>query len=140
MESKEYNVSVNAVYSKFVDGEKQYGHVDSLFTKLHSRLKVLRVNSSRKAAAKTYNFNEKIDRKGGPFYSDASSTLFAVCDYKHVKYYQIGELLKVRANPNVQLDETGDTALHRLIRNGGNRSNKMNICIFLTEYLFNCDI
>jgi hypothetical protein len=131
-ESKEYDISVNAVYSKFVDGEKQYGHVDSLFTKLHSRLNILRVNSSRKAAAKAYNFNEEIDRKK-PFYSDASITLFTVCDYKHVKYYQIGELLKCKANPNVQLDETGDTALHRLIRNGGNRSNDMIMYMHLLD-------
>jgi ankyrin repeat protein len=132
LKSRDGDISLDTVYTKFFNDEKKYGHVDSVYNQLLSRLHILRVNVSPKAAAKAYNFHQE-EGKGAPFYSDASKTLFMVCDYKHVKYYQIGELLKCKADPNVQLDETGDTASHKLIRSGGDVSIDIVLSIYLLD-------
>ena len=124
----------NEIYSQFVDGEKKYGQVINCNDKLLSGWHHLRVTTSHTACKLYYQCpkhirggNDKDSFHGSNilpnvlnfnFYPDASKALFLISYYSDVKMYQIGELLKIGADPNSRLDETADTPLHRLIRSG----------------------
>jgi Ankyrin repeats (3 copies) len=56
------------------------------------------------------------DMKGGSFCPDATKALFLICDCPYVKSYQIGDLLKLRADPNCRSFERANAPIHQLIQ------------------------
>lgn len=113
-------LTANEIYLKYKDGEKKYGELVSLNDRILSGWHHFRVTTS-KTAFKTYYKRprqDSINIRGSHFDPDASKALFLISFYNDVKSYQIGELLNLRADPNLRLDESADTSLHRLIRSG----------------------
>ena len=110
--------SLKQVYSKFIDGSRN-GQLVSCNDDLRCRWQRLRVTTCDKSFKSCYDQPEEIRGMARIFCPNATATLFAICSYKNVKPYQIGELLKFRADPNSRLDSTADTPLHRLIQIGG---------------------
>ena len=106
--------SSDDLYRKFIEDERN-GQLVSCDDDLRCRWQHLRVTTCKKAFKKCYECPAEMRGRTGIFHSHATATLFSICNYQNVKPYQIGELLKFKANPSSQLDSTADTPLHRLI-------------------------
>ena len=109
--------TLKEVYGKFID-DRRNGRIISCDDDLRCRWQRLKVTTSDKSFKTCYDQPEEIRGTARIFCPNATATLFAICSYQNVKPYQIGELLKFRADPNSQLDSTADTPLHRLIEIG----------------------
>lgn len=132
MPSRDYNEnqSSNAIFTQFNDGEKMYGETLSAAQRIRCWWQHVRVKTSPTKFQRYYRCPKlsKLERNSPrSYYADATRTLFLICGYQNVETYQIGELLKIGADPNGQLDDSGDTPLHRLIKAEG----KNNSYIFL---------
>lgn len=111
-------LSANEVYTKFIDSEKKYGHLCTFSDQFSSKWKHLRVSTSLAAFWTYYECPQDVSRQliSRDFCPDATKALFLISNCASVKSYQIGDLLKLRADPNCQSSENADTPLHRLIR------------------------
>lgn len=111
-------ISANEVYAKFIDSEKKYGHLRTFSDQFSSKWKHLRVSTSIAAFWTYYECPQEVSRQliSRDFCPDATKALFLISNCASVKSYQIGDLLKLRADPNCQSSENADTPLHRLIR------------------------
>jgi Ankyrin repeats (3 copies) len=111
-------LSANEVYAKFIDSEKKYGHLCTFSDQFSSKWKHLRVSTSLAAFWSYYECPQDVSRHliSRDFCPDATKALFLICNCANVKSYQIGDLLKLRADPNCLSSENADTPLHRLIR------------------------
>lgn len=111
------NISADEIYSKFIDGEKKCRHLDGFNDKFGLMWQHFRVRTSVPAFWKYY----ECPRPGSSslvrtFCPDATETLLMLCNCNNLKSYQVGDLLKLRADPNCQSTENAETALHRLVR------------------------
>lgn len=115
---KKCELSANEIYAKFIHSERKYGHLSTFSDQFSSKWKHLRVSTSLSAFWNYYECPQEISRQliCRDFCPDATKALFLICNCASVKSYQIGDLLKLRADPNCQSGENGDTPLHRLIR------------------------
>jgi Ankyrin repeats (many copies) len=111
-------LSANEVYAKFIDSEKKYGHLSTFSDQFSSKWKHLRVSTSLAAFWTYYECPQDVSRQliSRDFCPDATKALFLICNCANVKSYQVGDLLKLRADPNCQSSRNSDTPLHRLIR------------------------
>lgn len=111
--------SADEIFTKFVNGEKEYGHI-GLTRKLTKFVQTINNLKNSVSVCSTKKFQCPKSKVTGNN-KDATEILYIICGLKDVKYYQIGELLLVGADPNllIQTDETEDTCLIRLIKYGG---------------------
>lgn len=112
------NLSADEIYSNFVDSEKKYGYLNSYNEKLNLKWQHFRVSTSTPAFWKYYKCPPPPGSSSlvRTFCPDATETLLMLCNCKNLKSYQVGDLLKLRADPNCQSSENAETPLHRLIR------------------------
>lgn len=106
------------IYSQFIDRERKYGHLHSFGDQLSSSWQHLRASTSAAAFWMYYERPMQVfyDMKGGSFCPDATKALFLICDCPYVKSYQIGDLLKLRADPNCRSFEKANAPIHQLIQ------------------------
>lgn len=106
------------IYSQFIDRERKYGHLHSFGDQLSSSWQHLRASTSAAAFWMYYERPLQVfyDMKGGSFCPDATKALFLICDCPYVKSYQIGDLLKLRADPNCRSFEKANAPIHQLIQ------------------------
>ena len=106
------------IYSQFIDRERKYGHLHSFGDQLASSWQHLRASTSAAAFWMYYERPLQVfyDIKGGSFCPDATKALFLICDCPYVKSYQIGDLLKLRADPNCRSFEKANAPIHQLIQ------------------------
>jgi Ankyrin repeats (3 copies) len=111
------NLSADEIYSKFIDGEKMYGYLNNFDDKFGFKWQHFRVRTSVPAFWKYYGCPPRASSSlVGTFCPDATETLLMICSCKNLRSYQVGDLLKLRADPNCQSSENAEAPLHRLIR------------------------
>jgi hypothetical protein len=110
------NLSADEIYSKFIDGEKKYGYLNNFNDKFGFKWLHFRVRTSVPAFWKYYQCPPRSSSSLlGTFCPEATETLLMLSNCKNLRSYQVGDLLKLRADPNCQSSENAETPLHRLI-------------------------
>ena len=118
MDGKATSGTAHEIYSTFINHERKYGHLSTFSDQLRAKWQHLRASTSNDAFWMYYECSHQLTRNFQAFTycPDATQALFLICNCPDVRSYHVGDLLKLRADPNCQSLEEVDTPLHRLIK------------------------
>lgn len=109
--------SADEIFAKFIEGEKKYGLLINYHDNFDSKWQHFRACTSAAAFWKYYECPQRGSHSRElTFCPNATEALLLLSNCNDVKSYQVGDLLKLRADPNCRSRENAETPLHRLIK------------------------